>query len=150
MKAQSSVEFLMNYSWMFAIVGIVMGVLFVLGFFNQNTWGLGAGSAGFGNLKPIDNGWKLDSDGIFLINLQNNAGSDLKLWSIKAKIGEKTNSYNYAGHTVAAGNDTGIIVIGGFDKLSDNTAYNAIVTLSYGTSDINFTSEGKVWGNSGR
>jgi hypothetical protein len=146
MKAQSSVEFIMNYSWMLAIVGVVMAALLVLGFFNPGTWGFSSGESGFGNFAPMDGGWKVEENGTFLLKLRNDAGTDLKLWTVEAKLKDVTKTYNYGGAQIRSGEDSSLITIDGLSSLQKDDQYTIYVTAVYGTDDLNFTSQGKVWG----
>jgi hypothetical protein len=146
MKAQSSVEFIMNYSWMLAIVGVVIAALFALGFFNQDVWGLGSGKSGFGDLAPMDGGWKVDENGTLFLKFRNNADADLKLWTVNANLQNVAKGYNYGGSVIKSGNDSSVISIAGISTMKKGDYYSININMTYGTADINFTSEGKVWG----
>jgi hypothetical protein len=47
---------------------------------------------------------------------------------------------------IKSGNDSNVINIAGISTMKKGEYYSININMTYGTEDINFTSEGKVWG----
>ena len=147
-RAQSTLEFLMSYSWALIIIGIALAALVALGIFNPLSFGASTGQSGFSSVAPITQGYSLSTNGDFSVNLRNIAGVPIKILSVQAKHEEtgvtKTQSI---GHLVVnSGSESGILTVSGFGAQTAGSRYNMNLIISYEASGLNHTSTGKVWG----
>jgi hypothetical protein len=127
-RAQAALDFLMTYGWALLILSIAAAAIVSLGIFDTGSF-VGSRAVGFSQMTPV--GWSLDSNGVLLIKLKNNAGSDIEITSINASL-DALNIFNDTVVPLKYGENTEVITVGQFSSPSPvGTSYSIRVNIVY-------------------
>ncbi|MFH0835959.1 MAG: hypothetical protein V1834_02240 [Candidatus Micrarchaeota archaeon] len=132
-KAQAGMEFMATYGWALLILGVVLVSLFSLGVFNVNFFA-GRQAVGFTNLVPVD--WDLH-DGTLKLVLKNNAGVDVTVNEIQARVDGTPATYSTP-FSITEGGESSVISIGGFLDNNQGVSFNAALNISFHDDEAGF------------
>jgi hypothetical protein len=127
LHGQAALDFLMTYGWALIMITICVAALYSMGVFDASTF-IGSRASGFSQMTATD--WMLRQDGMLVIRLKNNAGTDVNITRINATYQSQTAQYN-ATTPISNGQLSGNIAVGSFAATPRGTGYSVQVAMAY-------------------
>jgi hypothetical protein len=124
---QAALDFLMTYGWALMLIVLIAGALYALGIFDVGNF-IGSRASGFTQVNAV--GWRLSPSGQFILQVKNNAGTDINITSISATFGTETVS-NTTQVSIPYGSLSPQMEIGTFPSASQGQTYSIRVSINY-------------------
>ncbi|MFH1125865.1 MAG: hypothetical protein V1703_01960 [Candidatus Altiarchaeota archaeon] len=147
-KAQSSLEFLMTYSWAFILLAIVVVVAWRWGVFSLSET-IAPGNYGFWGVTPAD--FKMDTGGQLTLSLTNGVGANVTVNYVEAiGVSNVTVDSIANGGVIEPGKRT-VVQIAGLGGGDSGGRFEVFIVINYSNSrmqpDRERLSSGTIWGS---
>ena len=127
LHGQAALDFLMTYGWALIMITICVAALYSMGVFDASTF-IGNRASGFSQMTATD--WMLQQDGTLVLQLKNNAGTDVNITNINATYQSQTARYNTT-TPISNGQLSGNVAVGSFGAMPRGAGYSVQVAMAY-------------------